>query len=146
MAKYPFENETVFLGKSFRIGQDWEVPIPAFFILSSKRKLKSILEFTDEESEEFMLLLKLLRKGMLHELKIKDVCLFQNEDTDHGFHVWVFPRHAWMEKFGRKIQSVRPIMEYAKEKMMTPKTIEEIKENVLLMKNYFEKNEGKLND
>ncbi|HII29435.1 TPA: hypothetical protein HA317_00015 [Candidatus Woesearchaeota archaeon] len=50
-------------------------------------------------------------------LKIRHVYIFQNEDSKHYFHLWVFPRHKWMNRFGRKIESVRPIIEYAKENM-----------------------------
>jgi hypothetical protein len=87
---------------------------------------------------EFAKLLKFLRKGLLVKLKIKEVYLFQNEDSKFGFHLWIFPRHEWMEKFGRKIQSVRPIMNYAKENMMTPEVIDELKKNVRIMKLYFD--------
>ena len=77
-----------------------------------------------------MQLLKKLRIGMKNILDIKEVYIFQNEDSEHGFHVWIFPRHLWMEKFGRKIESVRPIMNYAKENMANEKTIQEVKDAV----------------
>jgi len=41
-----------------------------------------------------------------------------------------------MEKFGNKIESVRPIMNYAKENMITDEIIKEVKENVSKMKEY----------
>ena len=113
MDHYLFPSEIVFETKLFRIAQDWEIPIAGFFILSSIRKIRSLSEFTDAESLEFISLLRKLRLGMHEELKIKDVYLFQNEDTKHGFHFWIFPRHNRMEPLGRKIQSVRTIMDYA---------------------------------
>jgi diadenosine tetraphosphate (Ap4A) HIT family hydrolase len=138
MVKYPFETEIVFVNKNFTIIQDFEVPIPSFFIIGAKRKINSILDLNDKELMEFAKLLKFLRKGLLVKLKIKEVYLFQNEDSKFGFHLWIFPRHEWMEKFGRKIQSVRPIMNYAKENMMTPEVIDELKKNVRIMKLYFD--------
>jgi hypothetical protein len=66
--------------------------------------------------------LRVVREGMLNELNIKDVYYFQNEDTEHGFHFWIFPRFDWMHKFGTKIESVRPIMDYAKESMLDETT------------------------
>jgi len=137
MVKYPFETEIVYNGKNFTIIQDFEVPIPSFFIIGTKRKINSVADLTDKELLEFAKLLKFLRKGILVKLKIKEVYLFQNEDSKFGFHLWVFPRHDWMEKFGRKIQSVKPIMEYAKLNMMTPEVVNEIKRNVAMMKKYF---------
>ncbi len=112
-----FPDEMLLETKHFTVSQDCEVPIPAFFILAAKRKIKSIADFSEEELREFALLLKNTRKAMRDVIGIKEVYLFQNEDSEHNFHLWLFPRHAWMEKFGRKIESVRPIMEYAKENM-----------------------------
>ena len=69
-------------------------------------------------------------------LNIKDVYFFQNEDTESNFHLWIFPRHEWMENFGRKIQSVRPIMEYAQENMANEEIFQEVKASVSKMKEY----------
>jgi len=69
-------------------------------------------------------------------LNIEEVYFFQNGDTTHGFHLWVFPRHKWMEKFGRRIQSIRPIMNYAKENMINDDVFKEVKEDVKKMKKF----------
>ena len=110
--------------------------IPGFFIIAPLRKLKSIDQFTDEEASEFISLIRKVRKGMREILKIEEVYFFQNEDTGHGFHLGVFPRHEWMEKFGRKIQSVRPIMNYAKDNMVSDDVFKEVKEDVKKMKEF----------
>lgn len=136
MAKKLFPKEKIIITKLFGIHQDWEHPIPGFFILEPNRKIRSISEFTDEESREFMLLLRNVRKGMRDVLGIKEVYLFQNEDTGWNFHQWIFPRHPWMEQFGRKIQSVRPIMDYAKGHMVNSDVLKEVKESVKKMKDY----------
>jgi len=133
-----FPKEDVIDTKYFNIHQDREVPIPGFFIMEAKRKLRSVSEFTNEEAVEFMDLLRKVRKGMFEVLGIKDVYLFQDEDTSHNFHLWIFPRHSWMEEFGRKIQSVRPIMNYAKENMITDVLIKEVKEHVKKIRKYME--------
>ncbi|MCX6170890.1 MAG: hypothetical protein NTX65_16255 [Ignavibacteriales bacterium] len=134
--KILFPAENIITTKLFNVGQDWEVPIPGFFIMAPLRNLKSISEFSDEESAEFMKLIRKVRKGMRELLKIEEVYLFQNEDTEHGFHLWIFPRYDWMEKFGRKIESVRPILNYAKEKMANEKVFKEVKDDVKKMKEY----------
>jgi hypothetical protein len=69
-------------------------------------------------------------------LGIKDVYFFQNEDTSHGYHLWLFPRHGWMESFGRKIESVRSIMNYAERNMATPQQIEKVHQSAERMKAY----------
>ncbi len=134
--KILFPNENIITTRLFNVGQDWEIPIPGFFIIAPLRKLKSIDEFTDEEAIEFINLIRKVRKGMRNILKIKEVYLFQNEDTEHGFHLWMFPRYDWMEKFGRKIQSVRPIINYAKENMLSNDVFNEVREYVEKMKKF----------
>ena len=93
MVKKLFPDDIVILTELFNVGQDWEVPIPGFFIIAPLRKVRSISEFTDEEATEFTNILRKLRKGMRDVLKIEDVYLFENEDTMHNFHFWVFPRY-----------------------------------------------------
>lgn len=134
--KILFPNENIITTKLFNVSQDWEVPIPGFFIIAPLRKMKSISEFTNEESVEFMNLIRKVRNGMRDILKIDEVYLFQNEDTEHGFHFWIFPRHDWMERFGRKIQSVRPIMNYAKENMLSDDVFKKVRDYVKKMKKY----------
>ncbi len=131
-----FPNEVILETDNFIVAQDWEVPIAAFFIISTKRPVRSIAEFTDTEAAEFGLLIKKVRVGMSEALNIQDVYLFQNEDTIHGFHLWMFPRYEWMETFGRKIESVRPIMRYAEELDVTNTLITEVKQAAATMREY----------
>ena len=132
-----FPDEVILTTDTFVVGQDWEVPIPAFFIIGSKDSNKrSVLDFSDDELIELVLTIKKVRSAMLKVLNIRDVYLFQNEDTDHGFHVWLFPRHTWMKEFGRKIQSVRPIMNYAKENMIDEVNVKEVREIAQKMQVY----------
>ncbi len=137
--KILFPRESIITTKYFDVHQDWEVPIPGFFVIAPLRKLKSIDEFTDEESIEFINLVRKIRKGMRDVLKIEEVYFFQNEDTQHElFHLWIFPRHKWMEEFGKKIQSVRPIMNYAKENMLSDDIFKQVKEDVRKMKEFMQ--------
>jgi diadenosine tetraphosphate (Ap4A) HIT family hydrolase len=132
-----FPSETVIRTNLFDISQDWETPIPGFFVIGALRKeVRTVTDFTDEEATEYMFLLRKLRRGMTEVLGIENVYFFQNEDTEHGFHLWVFPRLDWMEKFGRKIQSVRPIMEYATKNMCNEDVFNDVKEYAKTMKNY----------
>ena len=132
-----FPNEKVIVTKYFDVHQDWSVPIPGFFIIASIRKIRSVADFTDEETREFMKLMCVIRRGMKDKLGIKEVYLFQREDTEHAsFHLWIFPRYKWMEKFGSGIQSIRPIIEYSKENMKNDVTIHKVKKAVKQMKEY----------
>lgn len=132
-----FPDETILETEYFKVGQDWEVPIVGFFILSTKRHIRSVGEFTDDEATEFGQVITKVRKAMSDVLSIDDVYLFQNEDTEHGFHLWMFPRHEWMEQFGRKVQSVRPIMEYAQKIEATDALMTEVRNACSKMRDYF---------
>lgn len=134
MSEYIFKDEIVFISNAFTIGQDWECPIPAFFILTPNRKIRTIDELTDEEASEYFFLVRKLRKGMKEILNIEDVYFFQNEDTKHDYHLWIFPRHSWMEPFGRGIKSVKPIMEHSIKEMMNESAFIEVKSCVQKMK------------
>ena len=123
--------------KYFRIEQDNEVPIPGFFVIVAKRKVRSVVEFDEKESRDFMDILIKLRKGLANVLAIKDVYLFQNEDTKHNFHLWVFPRYEWMDKIGRKIESVRPIMNYAKENLFNEEGLNKVRAAINNMRDYY---------
>lgn len=126
----------IIVTRYFNVHQDYEIPIEGFLIVSTKRHIMSIADFTEEEQKEFIRLICKLRKGMKEALKIKEVYLFQNEDTIHHFHLWMFPRLKWMEKFGRKIESVRPIMKYAQQYMKTEKNLERIDKTIKKIKDY----------
>lgn len=113
--------------KHFEARQDYAVPIPGFVILSTKRHVKSIDEFTREERHEFIDLLYEIRKNMRSALNIETAYLIQEEDASH-FHLWLFPRYDWMNELGRKIKSVKPIMQWAQKNLQTPENLENIRD------------------
>ena len=122
----------------FHAHQDFVIPIPGFVILTTKRHIKSVDEFTPEESRQFMDILIRIRKALRSALGIKTVYLVQEEDALSGhFHLWIFPRYDWMEeKFGREMQSIKPILEYALEHMKTEENTRSIHEAVKKLCNY----------
>lgn len=135
-----FPNEKILVTQYFDIHQDWAVPIPGFFIIASTKGRIALDEFSGEEANEFFALLRKLRKGMREILGINTVCFFQDEGTHHRlFHLWIFPRYKWMDKFGVKIESIRPIIQYAKENMADENTIQEVKDMVRKMADYMKK-------
>ena len=137
MGEKLFPNDKVIVTQYFDIHQDWDVPIPAFFIIASTKGRVSIDEFNDEEVEEFFTLLRKLRKGMRKVLGIETVCLFQNEGTHHRlFHLWVFPRYEWMDRFGAKVESIRPVINYAKENMANTDVSREVNDAVQKIGDY----------
>ena len=120
----------------FEVHQDWEVPIPGFFILAPKRKIRSIDEFVYEELVDYINLIHKVRKAMRVELNIDTVFFFQNEDTKHNYHLWIFPRYEWMKAFGGGINSVKPIMNYAIENMIDKSNIDDVHTCAAKLKKY----------
>ena len=89
--KIPVPGGSIFESKYFDAQQDFEIPIPGFVIVVSKRHIKSIDEFSEEESADFMSFMIKIRKALRNVLDIEFVYLIQEEDTEHHFHVWIFP-------------------------------------------------------
>jgi diadenosine tetraphosphate (Ap4A) HIT family hydrolase len=119
---------TIYETPKFTISQDWEVPIPGFFILSSKRNIKTIDEFNEQETLEFGRLIKEVRSTMRNNLKISKIFLFYGEDTPHAFHVWFLPYESWMKKECGGDIALLKIIKYAKKNMMNEETIKKVKE------------------
>ena len=135
-----FPSEEVLTTENFDVHQDWEVPIVGFFIIAAQdRRKRSFLDFSPAELSELITLLSRVRGAMDIVLGIKDVYVFQNEDTSHGFHVWLFPRHDWMEQIGRKIESVRPIMQFAVEKRCAEADLIEVRAAAKLVHDFLSK-------
>jgi diadenosine tetraphosphate (Ap4A) HIT family hydrolase len=126
----------------FMVSQDLEVPLPGFYIISTRRHVFSVDEFTVEEQVELGKLLHAVRSGMRKELKIKTVYLFQDEANDNHFHLWLFPRWEWMKPFGFKVQSVRSIVDHAKTTMRTRENFEKAKKMTGKMRVFMRTNAG----
>ena len=122
----------------FDAHQDYEVPIPGLIIISSRRHIQSIDEFTKKEQVDFIQFLCRIRSALRKKLGVKTVYLYQREDTKHHFHVCMLPRYDWMnKKFGRKIGSVRAIVNYARKHHKTKKKITEVENATRKLKNHF---------
>ncbi|MGM0900800.1 MAG: HIT family protein [Bacillota bacterium] len=114
------EGGTIIETDYFHAHQDVAYPIEGLIILTSKRHFACLDELTDYEMKDYMNLLQKLRRAQREILGIKHVYYFYNEDTTHHFHTWMIPRYDWMYQFGRSIESVRPVLLHAREKMNTP--------------------------
>lgn len=128
--------------KFFHAHQDYEIPIPGFVILSTRRHIKSFDEFTDGEASEFVDLVRKIRKAQREALGIKHVYFVQEEDTKDHFHLWFLPRYAWMNdeaKFGRKVSSARPVLQFAQKHMKTPENIAKVKASAEKLRNHLNK-------
>ena len=101
----------------FHAHQDVAYPIKGLIILASKRHIKCFDELTEEEQLDYIHVLSKIRKAQRKVLGIEYVYYFYNEDTTHHFHTWLVPRYEWMYEFGRSVESVRPVLLYARNQM-----------------------------
>ena len=126
--KYLFKDCLIHETSNFRVYQDWEIPVPGFLVISSKKEKHSILDFSHKEYLEFVELVLLCRKKLREILNVNKVYFFQSEDSDTGFHYLLYPRYSWMDKFGKKLKSMKPSMDYAEMKMVDSKNVAKVKE------------------
>ncbi len=121
--------------------QDYEIPIPGFVIIASKRHVYSIDELTQIEQETLIKFVFRLRKAMRELLDIKCVYLVHEEDTQNShFHLWLFPRFKWMDdKFGTKVQSLKPIMDYARKNLKTEQNLHKVDDAIEKLRQFFTK-------
>ncbi len=107
----------------FVLHQDPEVPIAGFLIIAAREHIRSLTEL-DREAREELVELAYNAIAALKSLGItKEVTVVQEERSRH-FHLWLFPRHEWMDAhFDSSISSLRDIMRFAKCQRSTPEGI-----------------------
>jgi diadenosine tetraphosphate (Ap4A) HIT family hydrolase len=121
---------------NFVVMQDYEIPIPGFMVLSSKRHIASILDFNDEEESEFYGLVKKVRIAMKEALRIKHVMLFCNESkiisntNPSHFHFCFLPKDGFESK------NLNETLEYFRENMKTEENLKKVKDSAIKVKEY----------
>lgn len=116
--------------KYFHAHQDVAYPIKGLIILASKRHIKCFDELTEEERMDYINILSKIREAQRKVLGIEHVYYFYNEDTTHHFHTWMVPRYEWMYKFGRSVESVRPVLLHARNELNNDENIKEVMEAI----------------
>ncbi|WP_053363149.1 hypothetical protein [Bacillus sp. FJAT-27251] len=117
----------------FHAHQDVAYPIKGLVILASKRHIKCLDELTEEETLEYISLLRKIRLAQRKVLGIEQVYYFYNEDTTHHFHTWMVPRYDWMAEFGRSVESVRPVLLHARNNRNDEKHKKDVLEGILAL-------------
>ncbi len=128
----------------FRIMQDTETPIPGFFVISSKRHIRTLNDLSEKELQNLFPLLLKLRRGMSDLLKIEKVSTIQEDGSKNGhFHLWLFPWHSWMDDlYSNELETsrIRKIMKYAQNNMRKKENIETIHAAIRTMRKIFDDN------
>ncbi|MCI8346720.1 MAG: hypothetical protein HFJ12_02085 [Bacilli bacterium] len=130
----PLPGGVIYEDDAFVLASEPEIPLAGFLVVTAKRHVNSIVEFTREERCNMVDIIS-RAVSILKELKItNEVTLIQEERSKH-FHMWIFPHHDWMDqKFGRGVSYTRDICDYIldhatqDDKQKTLKAIQDIKE------------------
>lgn len=124
-----YENER------FTLSQDWELPIEGFLVVSPKRCVEKFADLTEKERiEAFDITYKAI--NILRDNKICDRfnIIFEEKENRH-FHIWIMPRHKWMEELVEDIiDHVGTIFNYAKENFRNEETYQHIQKITNLVK------------
>ena len=121
------------------LSQDWELPIPGFFVVSPKRHVEKLAELTSEEKIE---LNEIVDKTIMI-LRENNICenfnIISEEKENRHYHIWIMPRHKWMtDRFGNIMYNIREIFDYAKTNMRTEEVYNQINEITKIIKKELE--------
>lgn len=124
--------------KNFTLSQDWELPIQGFFVVSPKRHIEKFCELTDQERNEMMSIVnktvKILRENNICE---RFNYVFEEKENRH-LHVWIMPRHEWMNDISDNIiDDIGSIFEYAKKNFRTEENYKIINDISSIVKKSF---------
>ena len=125
---------------NFTLSQDWELPIIGFFVVAPKRHIEKLEELTSsEKTEMFEIVDKTIR--ILRQNKICDRfnVIFEEKEGSH-FHIWIMPRHKWMEELVAGItKNIGDVFNYAKNNMRTTEIYDEINRISKIVREEFNK-------
>lgn len=74
------------------VSQDMEYPIPAFYIISTKKHIASIYDINEETRKQISDTIYLIRIALKECLGVERVTIIQEEkDNSSHFHIWMLP-------------------------------------------------------
>ena len=116
----------LFESRNFIVSQDPKNPIPGFLTIQTKKHIQSLVNLTENEAIEFSKILFQSRKALNSIKDLKYCKIIQEENTQH-FHTWILPFYDWMDEIvNGSINSIIPLLIYAKENWNTTEKIEKV--------------------
>ncbi|WP_010275938.1 HIT family protein [Paenibacillus senegalensis] len=120
----------IYESNNFHVHQDVAYPIRGLVIIASKRHFYCMDELSEAEQVEYISLVHKIRMEQRKRLGIDYVYYFYNEDTTHHFHLWMVPRYEWMKQFGNSVESLRPVLKYARRHMNEEENMKYVLEGI----------------
>ena len=125
----------------FRVIHDTENPIPGFFVISSKRHIRTLNELKPEELQSLFEVMVKTRKGMEDILGLKKVTIIQEDGPENmHFHPWFFPWYPWMDELcfdGSDTEKIRKIMIYSQENLRMDENLKKVHSAVKAMRSVY---------
>lgn len=124
-----YENE------KFTLSQDWELPIEGFLVVSPKRCVEKFSDLTEAERlEAFDITHKVINILRQHKVCDRFNVVFEEKENRH-FHIWIMPRHKWMEELVEDIiDNIGIIFNFAKDNFRNEETYKRIQEITNIIK------------
>ncbi len=85
----------------FVVHQDPLIPLPGFLVIASLRHIRSMVEMTNTEYDEFSHLFRITHRAIKETTQIENLTIVQEESSIH-YHLWFFP---WTEEMVKKYGS-----------------------------------------
>ncbi len=122
----------------FTLSQDWELPIEGFMVVSPKRCCECFNELSSDEQIKIM---EIVNKT-INILKENNVCdrfnVVFEEKKDRHFHIWIMPRHKWMEDLvGDIIDHIGEVFDYAKDNYRNDEVYSNIERITFIVRDAF---------
>lgn len=74
------------------VSQDMEYPIPAFYIISTRKHISNLYEMDSELRKQILDTIYLIRIALKECLGVKRITIIQEEkDNSSHFHIWMLP-------------------------------------------------------
>lgn len=88
----PEELQPIWSNKDFIVRQDAECPVPGFYIISTRKHIQLISDFSIKQAQELGILIYKIRFYMKEILKINRVeIILEERKVNPHFHIWLLP-------------------------------------------------------
>ena len=132
----PLALQIVYETNSFRVHQDYALPIPGMMVIETKRHVSKPDELTPEEQQEFGVVWAKVSDAIRETLGIEEITHVLQDKSTH-FHLWLLPVHPWMKDAADgKLRNLQDIFGFAKENMMTEEYFLEVEKVTEKIKNH----------
>ena len=129
--------EVVYNDGLFSVHQDYEIPLPYFWVIQSARHFQYFSDIRARELKSLNLAWRTLERAMRDGCGIQQITAFQQNKSSH-FHLCLMPELPWMKDDipGYHQRNIQTTMSWAIDNLKNPKGIEAVEEATQKMKSF----------